>query len=297
MKTIAVCGATGQQGGATIEALMKRKHWDLVALSRNPESAGARALKEKGITVVKADLLDRESLARAFRKATMVFGVTQPFSPDYKKSNPEEELDQGRNIVDACIEAGVEFLVQSTVFIPGSEVTGVSHVDSKTIIADYLKKSGLSYSILKPASFMDNIGSAFFPVKKGYIRGFTDRDVKIPYISAKDIGEFAALVFEKPHLYRKKELSLVADFLSGEELALTLGKLRNEHFKYAAVPRMLMRLFAGEFYAMRVAFEKGGRPPYPGEIASAIQKCKKMHPGIMSVDKYLLYKKYDSSAL
>jgi hypothetical protein len=121
--------------------------------------------------------------------------------------------------------------------------------------------------------------------------------VKIPYISAKDIGEFAALVFEKPHLYRKKELSLVADFLSGEELALTLGKLRKEHFKYAAVPRLLMRLFAREFYAMRVAFEKSGRPPYPNEISVSIRKCKDMHPGIMSVEKYLLFKKYDSSAL
>ena len=297
MKTIAVCGATGQQGGSTIEALMKRKHWDIVALSRNPESARAKALKEKGIQFVKADLLDRESLARAFRKAKMVFGVTQPFSPDYKKSYPDEEVDQGRNIVDACIEAGVEFLVQNTVFNPGMEVSGVSHVDSKTIIADYLKKSGLSYAILKPASFMDNIGSPFFPVKKGYIRGFTDRDVKIPYVSVKDIGEFAALVFEQPLLYRKKELSLVADFLSGEELALTMGKLRNEHFRYAAVPRLLMRLFAGEFYAMRVAFEKGGRPPYPGEIASAIQKCRDMHPGIMTIEKYLLFKKYDSRVL
>jgi uncharacterized protein YbjT (DUF2867 family) len=297
-KTIVVCGATGQQGGAAVESLKNRKHWDIVALSRNPESARSEVLKEKGISVIKADLLDKGSLVRAFQNANMVFGITQPFSPDYKKSYPEEEVEQGRNIVDACIEAGVEFLVQSSVFNPSVKDSGVAHLDSKTTITNYLKRSGLPYAILKPSSFMDNIGSTFFPVKKGYIRGFTDKDVKIPYISARDIGEFAALVFEQPRRYRQKELNLVADYQSGEELALTLGKVRNgERFKYTTVPRLLMWLFAREFYGMRVAFEKAGRPPYPEEISVAIKKCKEMHPGILTVEKYLLFKKYDSKVL
>jgi uncharacterized protein YbjT (DUF2867 family) len=294
-KTIVVCGATGQQGGATVEALMKKKLWDVVALSRDPGSARSNALKENGIKVVKADLVDKESLVRAFQNAKMVFGVTQPFSADYRKSNPKEEVQQGRNIVDACIKAGVEFLVHSTVFSSGMKDFGVAHLDSKTIIADHLKKSGLPYALLKPASFMDNIGTDFFPVKKGRIRGFTDKDVKVPYISVKDIGIFAALAFEQPVLYHQKELDLVADFVSGDELAATLGKLRNgEHFKYTTVPRLAMWLFAREFYGMRVAFEKTGRPPFPEEIARAIQKCKELHPRIMTVEQYLIYKKYDS---
>jgi uncharacterized protein YbjT (DUF2867 family) len=297
-KIIAVCGATGQQGGATIDALLKKKQWDVVALSRNPESERSKELKGKGIPVVKADLLDKESLVRAFQNTKMVFGVTQPFSADYKKSNPREEVEQGRNIVDACVKAGVEFLVHSTVFNSGMKDFGVAHLDSKTTIADHLKKSGLAYTILKPASFMDNIGTDFFPVKKGRIRGFTDKDVKIPYISVKDIGIFASLVFEQPVLYHQKELNLVADFMSGEELALTLGKLRNgEHFKYTTIPRPAMWLFAREFYGMRVAFEKAGRPPYPDEISNAVQKCKEMHPRIMTVEQYLVYRQFDSKNL
>ncbi|MGB7567544.1 MAG: NmrA/HSCARG family protein [Chitinivibrionales bacterium] len=297
-KTIAVCGATGQQGGATVEALMKKGQWSIVALSRDPESTKSKALKEKGIQVVKADLLDKESLATAFRNAQMVFGVTQPFSSDYKKTNTEQEVEQGRNIVDACLKAGVEFLVHSTVFSSGMKDFGVAHLDSKTTIADYVKKSGLPYTILKPASFMDNIGTDFFTVKKGRIRGLTDKDVKVPYIAAKDIGEFAALVFEQPLLYYKKELDLVADFMSGEDLASIMGKIRNgEHFKYTAVPKLAMRLFAKEFYGMRVSFEKAGRPPYPKEVETAIQNCREMHPGIMTVEKYFLYRKYDSKEL
>jgi uncharacterized protein YbjT (DUF2867 family) len=297
-KTIAVCGATGQQGGATVEALIKKGHWDIVALSRDPDGEKSKVLKEKGIRIVKADLLDKESLARAFRNAHMVFGVTQPFSPDYKKTNIREEVEQGRNIVDACVKEKVEFLVQSSVFGSGMKDFGVAHLDSKTTIVNYLKISGLPYAILKPASFMDNIGTDFFTIKKGRIRGFTDKDVKVPYIAAKDIGEFAALMFEQPLLYRQKELDVVADFVSGEELALILGKIRNgEQFKYTAIPRLAMWLFAREFYGMRVSFEKAGRLPYPEEVGIAIQNCKELYPGIMTLEKYLRYRNLDSKTL
>ena len=47
-KTIAVCGATGQQGGATVEALMKKGQWNIVALSRDPDGEKSRALIGKG---------------------------------------------------------------------------------------------------------------------------------------------------------------------------------------------------------------------------------------------------------
>jgi hypothetical protein len=122
--------------------------------------------------------------------------------------------------------------------------------------------------------------------------------VKIPYVATKDIGAFAAMVFEQPHLYRQQELDLVADFVSGDELAATLAKLRHgERFTYAAVPRLAMWLFAREFYGMRKSFEKGGRPPYPEAIAVAMRKCKEMYPGMMTVEQYLRSKNYDSRVL
>jgi uncharacterized protein YbjT (DUF2867 family) len=296
---IVVCGATGHQGGATIDALLRRTHGNVVALSRNPESDKSLALRERGVRVVKADLGDKGSLIEAFRGADAVFGVTQPFSSDYRKSDPEGEVDQGRNIVDACADTGVGHLVLSTVLGLNIQGTGVSHLDSKSAIVAHLKETRLNYTILRPASFMDNIGSSFFPVRKGHVRGFTDGDVKIPYIAVKDIGEIAALVLEHPGLYRGKELDLAADLVSGEELARTLSKIRNgAQFRYTAIPRLPMRLFAREFYQMRVSFEKGGRPPYNnGQVDAAIRASKEMHPQILTLEQYLLFRKFDSMAL
>jgi uncharacterized protein YbjT (DUF2867 family) len=296
--TIVVCGATGQQGGAVINALAQGDQWNITALSRDPDSPGSKSLKEKGIRVVKADLQDKVSLVNAFQNADMVFGVTQPFSSDYRKSNPTGEIGQGYNIVDSCLETGVKRLVLSTVFSINSQNTGVAHVDSKTVITEYLKKSGVNYTILKPASLMDNIGKSYFPVKSGKVRGFADKDAKIPYISTKDIGEFAALVFNQPDLYNNSEINLMADLVSGGELAGTLSRIRaGEPFRYSAAPRLLMWLFAREFYEMRISFEKSGRPPYPEEYSNALQKCREMLPGILNMEMYLMSRGYDVKQL
>jgi uncharacterized protein YbjT (DUF2867 family) len=297
-KTIVVCGATGNIGTAVVESLLKKQLWNVIALSRNPDGIKAKALNAKGIKVIKADLQDKASLVSAFQGAHYVFGITQPFSSDYKKSDPKGEVEQGYNIVDGCTENAIEHLVLSTVFGRNTQTYGVSHLDSKSKIVDYLKKTNLQYTILKPASFMDNIGTSFFPVKKGFVRGFTDKDVKIPYIATRDIGEFAALVFEQPGLYRMKEMNLMADLVSGEELANTLSRIRNgDPFKYKTIPRLLMRLFAKEFYEMRVSFEKSGRPPYPDEYNSALRICKEMRPEIINLEQYLISQGYNSKLL
>jgi uncharacterized protein YbjT (DUF2867 family) len=297
-KTIVICGATGNIGSAVVESLLRKKLWNIVALSRNPDGAKARALNAKGIKVIKADLQDKASLVSAFRGAHYVFGITQPFSSDYKKSDPKGEVVQGTNIIDSCIENRIEHLVLSTVFGHNEQTFGVSHLDSKTIFVEYLKKTNVQYIILKPASFMDNIGTSFFPVRKGTIRGLTDKDVQIPYIAVKDIGEFARLVFEQPDLYLKSELNLIADLVSGEELAKMLSRIRNgERFKYTTIPRLVMRLFAKEFYEMRVSFEKAGRPPYSLEYSSALKICKEMRPEIISLEQYLISQGYGSKQL
>ncbi|MEW6701777.1 MAG: NmrA/HSCARG family protein [Bacteroidota bacterium] len=297
-KTIVVCGATGKQGGAVIESLLKKQHWNVVALSRNLEGDKATALRKRGVKVMKADLQDRASLVSAFRGAKGVFGVTQPWSSDYKKCYTDAEIVQGHNIVDACNKASVEHLIISSVVHLDMKHTGVTHVDSKIAIENYLKQSKVPHTLLRLASFMDNIGADFFPVKRRYVRGLTDKNVKVIYIACKDIGEFAAIAFEQPDKYLNKDLDLIADFISGEELAETLGKIRKgEYFKYKSPPKFLLKIFAKEFYEMRLLFENWGRPPYPEEFSNAIKKCKEIHPGIMTVEEYLLSKGYDVKQL
>ncbi|MCC6668028.1 MAG: NmrA/HSCARG family protein [Polyangiaceae bacterium] len=296
---IAVCGATGNQGRAVVRSLLASGRWEVVALTRSPEGEAARDLARAGARLVRADLLDRASLVGAFRGARGVFGVTQPWSPDYKHCDVRGEVRQGKNIVDACVEAGVEHLVLSTVLQLGDQKkTNVPHVDSKLEVESHARAQPVPLTVLRPASFMDNIGSAFFPVRRGRVRGFVDADAKVPYIACSDIGALAAVALSAPSDLVGKTVNAVGDLASGEDLVAALGKLRGgERFRYTAPPAFLMRLFAREFFTMRRAFEKYGRPPYPGLYADAMAETLRWVPDVTTLEKFLEREGYASKAL
>lgn len=295
---IVVCGATGSQGGATVTSLLASGRWQVVALSRSPESAAAADLKARGINVVRADLLDKDSLVKAFRDAHGVFGVTQPWSPDYKKCDVVAEVRQGQNIVDACLETGIKHLVLTTVMVLGHKKMGVSHVDSKIDIEDYATARDVPLTIIRPASFMDNVGMSFFPIRQGWTRGYVAIDAKVPYIACADIGALAAIAFEHRDELIGKEINALSELVSGRELASTLSKLRNgEPFRYKAIPAFVLRLFAREFYQMRRFFEKSGRPPHPKEYADALEETHRLCPNWTSMERHLEQRGYATNLL
>ena len=101
MVRVLVTGATGQQGGGTVDALLLKTGVEVFALSRTPDSAGALALQKKGVKVVKGDFNDKASLEAALResKCSRVFLVTDFWQA--AKQKKEIEILHGCNMVDA----------------------------------------------------------------------------------------------------------------------------------------------------------------------------------------------------
>lgn len=287
---IVVCGATGQQGSAVVEALRASGDWELVAFSRDPSSPRARALVARGVTMRRGDLLDLGGLARIFDGAHGVFGVTQPWRPTYRKVDTSAEVTQGRNIVDACARAGVAHLVLSTAMTVNDDLTGLLHIDSKLTIERYLRTTKVPHTLLRPGTFMDNLGQAFFPVKRGKVRGFAAGDAKLPFIACRDIGQAAAGAFGARDAWLGASVNLVGDHMSGDELSLLLGRLRGETFRYSAPPAALMLVAAPEFYRMRRALEEAGRPPYRHEAAlrRALEDTRRLVPDVWSMERWLV---------
>lgn len=65
-KLFTVVGATGTQGSSVINAVLKDGSYRVRGLTRNPDSAKAKALVQQGVQVVKADINDEQSLVKAF---------------------------------------------------------------------------------------------------------------------------------------------------------------------------------------------------------------------------------------
>ena len=72
--TIAVCGATGRQGGAVARHLVA-DGWAVRGLTRSPQSAAAQRLSVLGVDVVQAEMADAVSLDRAFAGVHGVYSV------------------------------------------------------------------------------------------------------------------------------------------------------------------------------------------------------------------------------
>jgi len=272
-RKIVVCGATGNQGGSVVRALLAENKWNVVALTRDPGSDKATLLSELGAEICRADLLDQASLEAAFDGAYGVFGVTQPWTPDYRKCYPEKELVQGMNIIRAAKNAKVKHLVMSSVINYDNQPKGIGPYDGKLKIEAYLKTQGMRFTIVRCAQFMDNIGSHFFPVKDGLVKGFVSADVKVPYVSCKNIGTFNAGIFSDPDWFYCSTVNLVGDFISGNELAQMLSDISGRSFNYKAAPALLLRLFAREFFQMRKMYEKIGRAPYTSEVTDIINRA------------------------
>lgn len=289
---IVVCGATGQQGGAVVDALVALGQGPLRGLTRDVASRNADALRARGVEMVKADLTDVDSLAAAFDGARAVFAVTQPWTSDYKKAIPRVEVEQGRAIIAAAQRMKIEHMVMSTVILDGANrKTGVPHIDSKIEIEMDLAKSKLSWTVLGPGTFMDNIGTDFLPVGHKSIRGFVSKEAALPYIAVRDIGRAAAKVFADPSSHVGKRINLVSGMYDGDAVCNALSKVYGRSYRWKAPPRLLMRIFAPEFYKMRLGFEKFGRPPFPAEYLESVESTRQLLPDAWSMEDYVREKR------
>lgn len=283
--TIAVCGATGHQGGAVLEHLEAQDRWHIRALSRDPEGEVARRIRDRGIEVVAADLADVDSLIAAFTGASGVFGVTTPMAANGKLDMPAE-LRQGRAIVDACVAAGVGHLVLSTVLHIDDDVS-VPYLETKREIERYVIERDVPHTFLCPASFMDELGGEFLPVKRGVLTGQADGDAKVPYTACTDIGAFAALAFADRDRFLGRKINVIGDFLTGDDLAATLTRIGGRTVRHKVPPVWLMRIFAREWITLRRLFERWGRPPHPQVMLDSLAGCRDLRADMLDFEQYL----------
>ncbi|OSD08240.1 NAD-P-binding protein [Trametes coccinea BRFM310] len=159
-RLIAVCGATGNQGGSVAKLLLQNhEKYRVRALTRNPDSPAAQKLAEQGAEVVKADLSIPSDLQEALRGCWGVFGVTN-FYDSKIKDDPSSEERQGKNLVDAVLANGVECLVWST--LPSSyKISGgrlVSRIyEGKHHVDDYIRQKNCPAVFLYTGNFYENM--------------------------------------------------------------------------------------------------------------------------------------------
>lgn len=231
--TIAVVGATGQQGGAAARALLAAGH-RVRGLTRSTSSPAAVALTEAGIKMVHADLNDPTTVRAALDAVDGVFAVTTPTEQD----GPAGETRHGITIAEAAAAAGVRHLVYSSV--GGAERnTGVPHFDSKYAVETHLAGLDLASTVLRPVFFMENLLATHADGGRITVALPLPADVPMQMISTDDIGHLAAAVMFNPDWYGRA-LEIAGDELTGPQMADTFSAVSGLPADYQALPLSVM---------------------------------------------------------
>ncbi|PFH58066.1 hypothetical protein XA68_14219 [Ophiocordyceps unilateralis] len=220
-KTIAVFGATGKQGGAVARSLLQnRTSFSVRAISRNPGSNASRSLTEAGAQVVQADGFDRQQMRRAFDDCWGAFVNLNSDDALFRQPDAPTEIDLGKAIVDAAVDAGIEHLVFSS-GPPCLEMTGgkvnLKAMESKYQIETYARRRG-HFKTLTPinaAWYLENFldkqaapifgGFPYFPDDDGYLTFRVPNwggSNEVPFVSiGDDYGDIVHGIFLDPERY------------------------------------------------------------------------------------------------
>jgi uncharacterized protein YbjT (DUF2867 family) len=215
-KLVLVTGATGTQGGAVVRHL-NAKGFPVRALTRDPDSEGARKLRnEAGVEVARGDFDDKQSLLRALEDVYGVFSVQTPYG-----SSVEAEVRQGIAMIDAAHASEVDHFIYSSVG-SADQKTGIPHFESKFKIEEHLRATGMHHTILRPVYFMENWLRMKDSIDGGVLRLPLTKETLLQQISADDIASWVLLAFEHPGKFQNRAIDIAGDELFIDQTAQTL---------------------------------------------------------------------------
>ncbi len=228
-KTVLVIGATGHQGGAVLRHLRERG-FSVRAGTREPDQPKVRALMGHGAEVVRCDLDDLDSLTRAMDGAYGVYSVQNSHS-----AGIESEIRQGIQAADAAKRQRVSHFVYSSV-ASADQRTGIPHFDSKYRIEEHIRGTGMPYTIIRPAFFMENWLGMRDGIENGEFSLPLDPGTRLQMIAVDDIGGMVATAFERPGKWQDRAFELAGDELSMADLAQVFTRVTGREVRYTQIP-------------------------------------------------------------
>lgn len=199
---------------------------------------------------------------------------------------------QGISLVDASISHGVQHFVFTSADRGGrksdTSPTKVPHFITKHNIEQHLsanaKKSGLSWTVLRPVAFFDNLTPNFFG--KVFVSSWElklRKNQKLQLIATSDIGTFAAEAFMKPdsEQYKNKSISLAGDEMSVDRFREIFEKTTGEPLPstYQFLARILNYMSKELGYMFSWMRDVG--------FGASVEDCRRINPNMKDFETWL----------
>ncbi|KAL9111138.1 MAG: hypothetical protein Q9227_004401 [Pyrenula ochraceoflavens] len=260
-KLITVFGATGNQGGSVIRAVLSHpklsSSFKIRGVTRDPSKPNAQLLTQHGVECVKADLNDPSSLEAAIKGSYAVYAVTNFWETMSKTT----EVQQGKNIADACLRHDIKHLIWSSlphvINLTSGVLKHVDHFDGKAEVEQYIesiKGDKMIATYFMPAFFMSNIKDMTRPGPDGVPTLSMPWDPTKTQVSmidvASDTGKYVAgalaIGLTSPEKVDKLHLHGVSQWITPQQLVDDITKVTGQETKFNPISAETYRSFLPE---------------------------------------------------
>jgi NAD(P)H dehydrogenase (quinone) len=225
---IAITGATGQLGHATLQALLpKVASQDVVAVVRDLQKA--QALTSQGFQVRTGDYDDPATLLSAFQ------GIDTLLLISTSETKHALRVLQHQHVIDAAKQTGVRHVLYTSVVNP-SQHSAFGASASHLLTEDYLRASGLAYTVFRNTLYLNLVplfvgaeavssGSIYFAAGEG----------RVSYVLREDIAQALANVLTTPGHENKIYDIAPGPTYSFYEVAAALSDVSSQPVQYVPI--------------------------------------------------------------
>lgn len=186
---ILITGANGKTGRAIIKALLSKGEQIRAFVHRTEQ---IQEIESLGVMeVVAGDMMDQKVINEAFIGVRAVYHICSAVNP--------LEVEIGQMIIKAARLAKVEHFVYHSVL--HSVLQDMPHHQKKLMVEEFLVNSGIPYTIIQPAVFMQNILESWKLLsEKGIFQQkfFTTQETRMCMVDLEDLAEAASIILTNP---------------------------------------------------------------------------------------------------
>lgn len=219
---ILVTGASGLVGGRVLQEVTK-SGGPVLAMYRSREDASR---VPSGVRAVIADFADSDSLRRALDGVDTVYLVCSPVP---------QLVELEGSMIDACKKTQVQRVVLNSALGAGSYAKSFPSWHAK--VEEGLVSSGLGWTILRPNSFMQNVGAYYAPTIRSQNAFYSSMgSARMSYIDVRDIVAIAAKALTtNNHAGKTYELN-GPEALSAADVAGKISRVVGRSVQYVDIP-------------------------------------------------------------
>lgn len=235
---ITVVGVLGKQGLSVARTLLESGRYRVRGITRRINSPEAINLADQGLELVNLplDLGHKEDLVKAFLGAEGVFMMTPNIVPP-----ATHELELGKQLADAAVEAGVQHIVFSSLENVNEITEGkkfAPHFTDKAKVEQYIRTLPVTSSFIYMSFFYTNLLEFYPPVTNGETLVFPiylPKDFRAPFVDPlTGTGPAVLEHLSNPGRYAGKSLPVIGDIISPQEMVDTFTRVTGKKAIYSS---------------------------------------------------------------